>query len=190
MYRPSDDAIFIDYIKKELLLKPDFPKHSERLGKKITESIFELYENARTHGKCKFIHVCGQYFPNKEHKPMHITIVDRGISIRKNVRDFLGAKSLSGKEAIKWAMQYGNTTKIGTSGGLGLDIIFEFVKLNKGKIQIISSNGYWEYNNEVITSESFENSFVGTIANIKFNLDDSSYYYLKEEENLTLDDLF
>lgn len=35
------------YIKRELLSKSDFPKHSVLLGKRITESIFEIFENAR-----------------------------------------------------------------------------------------------------------------------------------------------
>jgi len=196
-YKPNDDAIFKDYINNELLLKPDFPKHSEKLGKEITKSIFEIYENARTHGKCNFIHVCGQYFPEREDKPLHITIVDRGNSIRKNVNDyyknnFQEFKPISGKNAIDWAMHNGNTTKIGVPGGLGLNIIFEFVKLNKGKIQIISSNGFWEFNDEKITLKTFQYAFVGTIVNIKFNLNDKNRYFLTEErtENFTLDDLF
>lgn len=196
-YKPNDDGIFKDYIAKQLLLKPDFPQHSEKLGKKIIESIFEIYENARTHGKCNYIHVCGQYFPEKEDKPLHITIVDRGNSIRKNVNDyyknnFQEFKTISGKNAIEWAMYIGNTTKIGVPGGLGLNIIFEFVKLNKGKIQIISSNGFWEYNDGKITLKTFQHAFVGTIVNIKFNLNDKNRYYLTEEqtENFSLDDLF
>lgn len=75
-FNPNEDEVFNDYIKAELLSKPAFPIHSKKLGKEIIRNIFEIYENARTHGKCEFIHACGQFFPKKESKPLHFTIVD------------------------------------------------------------------------------------------------------------------
>lgn len=118
-FSPSDDDAFMNYIKDELLSKKDFPKHSKRLGKKISESIFELYENARTHGRCKQIHTCGQYYPNKIPKRLDITIVDMGKTIKANVNEFL-KEELTGAETIEWALKYGNTTKTGNiSGGVG-----------------------------------------------------------------------
>ncbi|RCW31304.1 hypothetical protein [Marinilabilia salmonicolor] len=187
-FPPEADQDFMLYIKNELLGKPDFPEHSQLLGKRINENIFELYENARTHGRCAQTHTCGQYYPNKMPKRLDITIVDMGRTIKTNVNEFLGA-SLSGAKAIEWALQYGNTTKTGNiSGGLGLDIIFNFIKLNQGKIQIISSDGYWEYRRGFTTKTNFEKAFPGTIANIEFNLDDSARYQLREE--VPLDDIF
>ncbi|REG90737.1 STAS domain-containing protein [Flavobacterium aquicola] len=180
---PTDDEGFNSYIKNELLNKKDFPSHSEKLGKKIMQNIFELYENARTHGKCNYIHTCGQYFPRSEEKQFNITIVDRGVNIKENVNSFLNM-TMSGSETISWAMQKGNTTKSGTiPGGLGLDIIFEFIKLNNGKIQIISSDGFWEYKRGIIETKNLENPFQGTIANLRFNLNDKSYYSLSDEHS-------
>ena len=187
-FNPAADDAFMNYIKTELLSKPDFPKHSRLLGKKINESIFELYENARTHGRCKQIHTCGQYYPNKTPKRLDITIVDMGKTIKANVNEFL-SENLTGAEAIEWALEYGHTTKTGNiSGGLGLDIIQEFIKLNNGKIQIISSEGYWEFRRGETKKILFDNFFPGTIANLEFNLDDQSIYQLKEE--ISLDDIF
>jgi len=187
-FNPTADDAFMNYIKTELLSKPDFPKHSRLLGKKINESIFELYENARTHGRCKQIHTCGQYYPNKTPKRLDITIVDMGKTIKANVNEFLN-ENLTGAEAIEWALEYGHTTKTGNiSGGLGLDIIQEFIKLNNGKIQIISSEGYWEFRRGETKKMLFDNFFPGTIANLEFNLDDQSIYQLKEE--ISLDDIF
>ncbi len=180
---PTDDDGFNKYIKSELLSKKDFPLHSEKLGKKIMQNIFELYENARTHGKCNFIHTCGQYFPKSPEKQFNITIVDRGINIKENVNKFL-KEDLSSCDAIAWAMKKGNTTKSeNIPGGLGLDIIFEFIKLNNGKIQIISSNGFWEFKRGVEETKILENSFQGTIANLRFNLNDKSYYSLADEQS-------
>jgi hypothetical protein len=184
-FSPDDDDGFNDYIKKELLNKKDFPTHSEKLGKKIMQNIFELYENARTHGECDYIHTCGQYFPKSAEKQFNITIVDRGINIKENVNRFLNNQNeLSSCEAISWAMQKGNTTKSGNiPGGLGLDIIFEFIKLNNGKIQIVSSDGFWEYKRGITETIILENPFQGTIANLRFNLNDKSYYSLADEHS-------
>jgi len=187
-FTPYKDIEFMDYILNELLSKPDFPKHSKLLGKKINESIFEIFENARTHGHCKYIHTCGQYYPNDAIKRLDMTIVDMGRTIKSNVNEYLRSNK-SGSEAIQWALVEGHTTKTeDVPGGLGLNIIFEFIKLNKGKVQIISSDGYWEYNENNTISELFQDSFPGTIVNIEFNLDDRDYYKLIEE--ISLDDIF
>jgi CTP-dependent riboflavin kinase len=108
--------------------------------------------------------------------------------LKYNVNEYLKS-NYSGAEAIEWAMKSGHTTKTGdVSGGLGLDIIFEFIKLNKGRIQIVSSDGYWEYYNDKMEKKLFANPFHGTIANIEFNLNDKSLYHLKEE--IPLEDIF
>lgn len=145
-------------------------------------NIFEIYENARTHGRCEFIHTCGQFFPRKESKPLHFTIVDKGINIKQNVSQFLG-REIEASEAISWAMIKGNTTKTGdTSGGLGLSVIFEFIKLNKGKIQVISSDGFYEFNKDLIEKRKLSHAFDGTIVNIRFNLNDSNIYSFVSED--------
>ena len=92
---PQEETKFYGYIKDELFSKTDFPSLSNRLRSEITKNIFELYENARTHGKCNYIHICGQFFPKAPKKPLHFTIVDKGITIKENVCNFL-AESFSG----------------------------------------------------------------------------------------------
>lgn len=179
------DIEFIDYVRNEMLSKPNFPKHSKMLGKKINESIFELFENARTHGHCRNIYTCGQIIEEDGSTRLDFTIVDMGKTIKGNVNQYLG-QNFSGADAIEWAIQSGHTTKTGEiSGGLGLDIIFEFIKLNKGKIQIVSSDGFLEYQQGKFEKKTFEKPFMGTIANIEFNLDDKDSYILSEEISLT-----
>lgn len=174
------------YIDNEILKKEGFPKLSRLLSKKINESIFELYENARTHGECKNIHTCGQYFPSK--KLLDITIVDMGQTIKHNVNNYKKT-DWKGSDCIEWATKDKNTTKTGNiSGGLGLAIIFDFIKLNGGKIQIISSDGYWELRRGKIHKQELNFSFPGTIANLEFNLSDTNEYILKEE--IDLDNIF
>lgn len=116
-----DEQNFEEYVETQLLGKSEFPSHSKALGKQITVRIFELYENAKTHGACDYIHACGQYFPNKPDKPLNITIVDTGKTIKELVGEYL-TKDIPGEDAIEWAMEKGNTTKTkNISGGLGLD---------------------------------------------------------------------
>lgn len=181
-FTPNDDVGFNNYIQEELLKKPQFPSHSEKLGKEITRNIFEIYENARTHGQCDYIHSCGQFYPRKPDKPLHFTIVDKGVNIKQNVSAFYN-QDINASEAIEWAMKKGNTTKTGdTSGGLGLAVIFEFIKLNKGKIQVISSDGFYEYKNGNVSKNKLGSIFEGTIVNIKFNLNDLNHYSLSSED--------
>lgn len=180
-FSPKDDFGFNNYIQSQLLSKPNFPSISDLLAKEITRNIFEIYENARTHGKCDYIHTCGQFFPKKINKPLHFTIVDKGINIKENVSNFLH-RNIDAEEAIDWAMQKGNTTKTGdTSGGLGLAVIFDFIKLNNGKIQIVSANGFYEFNRGDISKQRLDDSFDGTIVNIMFNLNDTKNYRLSSE---------
>lgn len=180
-FKPNDDIGFNEYIKTQLLNKSEFPSHSEILGREITKNIFEIYENARTHGKCDFIHTCGQFFPNTKNKLLNFTIVDKGVNIKQNVSHFL-KKDIIASDAIEWAMKKGNTTKTGnTSGGLGLSLIFKFINLNKGSIQIVSSDGYYEYSNGKEVKKQLDSIFEGTIVNIKFILNDSNHYVLKHE---------
>lgn len=187
-FTPYKDIEFMEYVKNEMLSKPKFPKHSLMLGKKINTSIFELFENARTHSNCKFIYTCGQITYDEGVTRIDFTIVDMGKTIKKNVNEYLN-QNLSGADAIEWALDSGHTTKTGNiSGGLGLDIIFEFIKLNQGRIQIVSSDGFWEYNNNKSIKKTFNNPFNGTIANIEINLNDKKRYKLKEE--ISLKDIF
>ncbi len=171
---------FIEYLNRELLSQPDLPNMSPLLKKKINNSIYEIYSNAYTHGGCNYVYTCGQYYPNR--KVLDFTMADLGTTIRSNVRKFLKDKTLSGSQTISWAVEEGNTTKTGSHpGGLGLSLIREFLKLNKGKIQIISSNGFWEEKKGHIFASDYDGAFIGTIVNMEFNLLDSNSYALKSE---------
>lgn len=167
-----------NYILEELIYKKNFPRMSEELTEKILQNIFEVYANAKTHGRCDIIHSCGQFFPNKSNKPLNFTIVDLGKNIKDNVNNALNT-NLDACECIKWALIKGNTTKINEPGGLGLSLIFDFINLNKGKIEIISSNGYYKFNTNIVKTRLLNYKFPGTIINFTFNLDDSKSYSLK-----------
>jgi len=181
----AEEKLIHQFLNTDLLGKHDFPRLSALAFKEIERSIFEIFSNAILHGNCEFVYSCGQYFPNKMPPHVDFTIVDLGNTIKSNVNTYLN-DTLSGTAAIEWAIEENHTTKPkegNIPGGLGLQIIIEFVKLNKGKLQIVSSDGYWEINKGEVQSKLMEYEFPGTIVNIEFNLDDASFYYLKEELN-------
>ena len=152
---------------------------SPLLRKKIKESILEIFDNARSHGKCEFIFSCGQYYPKKGR--LDFTVVDIGRTIRKNVRDYL-QENVSGKEALDWAVKENTTTKKDNiPGGLGLTLIREFLCKNKGKIQIASADGYWYEKECTSYSEDLSIVFGGTAVNLEFNVNDQSSYCLTSE---------
>ncbi|SDI47910.1 hypothetical protein SAMN05421846_10898 [Chryseobacterium taeanense] len=179
---PRDDEGFNEYIITQLLNKKDFPVISKPLHKEILRNIFEIYENARTHGKCDYIHACGQFFPKPINKPLHFTLVDKGINIKENVALHLGI-DIEASDAIEWAMVKGNTTKKNESGGLGLAVIFEFIKLNGGSIQIVSADGYYEVIKGNVRKQRLTSYFGGTIVTLIFNFNDKNSYSLVNEEN-------
>lgn len=71
------------------------------------------------------------------------------------------------------------------TGGIGLDILKQFVKLNGGKLEIFSHNGYAiidQCNESYQVKKTF---FKGTLVNITLKCDES-YYCL--ERDFDLDD--
>lgn len=173
-FNVNEEKLFKEYLDRELLSKEVMPKMSDLLKKKINESIFEIFSNAVIHGNCQNIFTCGQHYPNKNR--LDFSIVDIGITIKKNVNDYLG-ENFSGSVAIQWAVAEGHTTRKGKiPGGLGLSLIREFILKNQGKIQIISGDGYWEQTNSEEIGNDFLQTFPGTIVNLEFNVADTGYY--------------
>jgi hypothetical protein len=183
-YKSNEQSLFKKYLDDELLSMEDMPNMSELLRKKINESIFEIFENAVTHGASEYVFSCGQYYPQKNPPRIDFTIVDLGKGIKSNVNEYLG-KSLKGSKTIEWAVEERNTTKKGnTPGGLGLKLIREFLKINKGEIQIVSVDGFWQQDkNNIIFAGDFNKDFAGTIVNLEFNIDKKNIYFFTEEAN-------
>ena len=89
---------------------------------------------------------------------------------------------MNSDKAIEWALQEGNTTRKGNvPGGLGLKLIREFITMNKGRIQIVSDRGYWEFSPQGETLTRIDTSFPGTVINIEINTADTSSYRLRSE---------
>ncbi|MBC2695063.1 MAG: ATP-binding protein [Desulfobacteraceae bacterium] len=183
--KPTDGRYFQRYVLKELLDRPELSIMNSALKRKIAESIYEIFVNAQIHSESDFIYTCGQFFPTKE--SIEFTITDTGVGFRKRVNSRF-EKKLSSVQAIKWAMKDGHSTKQGISGGIGLAILKEFVILNKGKIQIISDDGFYQLDPNGVQTRLFSGSFPGTIINMEFKTDNvTSYSLISETES---DELF
>ena len=180
----QDDKLIKEFLDRELINKPDFPRLSNAAKGEIIRSIFEIYSNAVIHGDCDEVYSCGQFYPGKTPPRIDFTIVDIGQTIKRNVSDF-NEFEFSGIEAIHWALKESNTTKPKEKkipGGLGLKIICDFARMNNGKVQIVSSDGCWQITGGKEESAELEFTFPGTLVNLEFNLNDQSFYYLKEEK--------
>jgi len=178
--KPAESRYFNLYVLTELLSKTALPTMTEGLRKKIAESIYEIFVNAQIHSGTDYIYTCGQFFPQKH--MIEFTIVDVGSGFKKIINKRFSANntSLTSVQAIKWALINGHTTKTDVSGGLGLSLLTEFIKLNKGKFQIISDNGFYELGAEE-KSGFLDAPFPGTIVNMKFRTDDINTYRLSTE---------
>jgi hypothetical protein len=181
---PKDAKYFKTYVIEELIGRTELPKMSEAVKEKIVESIYEMFVNAQIHSETENIYTCGQFFPKKN--TIEFTIVDTGIGIKEKVNSFLKVQ-LTSSQAIRWAIMDKHSTK-DVTGGIGLALLKEFIEKNKGKMQIVSDSGFYEFGKKGEISKEFRGRFPGTIVNLQFNTNDSCNYYLKNE--IDINDIF
>lgn len=169
---------FYDYLESYMNGR-GIPRMTKALTKRFRQSLVEIFLNASIHSySASGIFACGQFFPEKHR--LDFTIADAGIGIRENVRRYTGKKRISSCAAIKWALIEGNTTKTGREpGGLGLKLIKDFIRMNRGKLQIVSRFGYYEFSAKGDSVVKMENDFPGTSVNIEINTKDTSRYCLQ-----------
>lgn len=156
------------------------------LQNEIVSNAMEIYLNAFEHGQTDIgIFSCGQYYPRM--KILKLTIVDFGVGIPSNVRNFLNQTHLSAKEAIKWSFASGNATKPqNIPRGVGLDTLKEFVKVNNGQLEVFSHNGYAIIDNNQESYQNRDSYFGGTLVNITFQCNNCSYSLMSEYSNQSL----
>ncbi len=183
--KPTDGKFFNNYVFNELLGRDELPKMSVGARNKIAEAIYEIFVNAQIHSKTEYIYTCGQFYPWKD--KIEFTIVDVGIGFKNKVNHRFNTK-LSAVQALKWAIQDKSTTKVGISGGIGLAFLKEFIGMNKGKMQIISNDGFYQYSEQGEETKLFNSEFPGTIVNLQFRTNDKNSYVLKKE--VDINDIF
>ncbi|MBI4682689.1 MAG: ATP-binding protein [Nitrospirae bacterium] len=175
----SDDGLFAAYLSRYMNGK-GIPRMTQAMDKRFRQSVFEIFQNSVIHSESLLgIFVCGQFYPQLQR--LDLTVADAGIGIRNTVRRYLRQR-ISSVDAIKWAIEARNTTKTGPQpGGVGLKFLIDFIELNKGKIQIASRFGFFEYNNGAQKFSKLTADFPGTVVNLEVNTSDTSTYCLSSE---------
>lgn len=179
-FETKDERYFAKYIESELITRSELPAMSQGLTKKFRESIFEIFSNAVIHSDTTLgIFSCGQYFPKANR--LVFSVADLGIGMKSNIKNKMGL-DLSPVNAIEWAINGCNTTKKGPiPGGIGLKLLNNFIKKNKGTMIIVSDQGYWELNNDQLCLTQLDYAFPGTIVTIEIDTSDTRSYVLSSE---------
>ncbi|MCL2863633.1 MAG: ATP-binding protein [Methanimicrococcus sp.] len=147
---------------------------SEGLQELLVSRIGEVYNNAFEHSNATYI-IAGKYF--KANRTYCFSVYDTGIGIAGNVQEFLG-EPMTDSDALKWALKSLNTTKPGSvPRGLGLSLLLEFAKVNKGEVRICTGNVLFTFSKEKGSRyNTLENKFIGTLFEMDIIPDDLCIY--------------
>lgn len=173
---------FTDYVGKHFRhQEKGLPTMSLALLRRFREALFEIFENALEHSYTeRGVFACGQYYPHKNR--LDFSIADVGIGIARNVLRNMSL-NMTDQEAIHWALG-GNTSRRGNRpGGLGLKLIQEFVKLNGGRLVVVSNTAYYEKGSAGVEERTLPYTFPGTVMTIELNTEDTQSYCLQSEIN-------
>ncbi len=175
----ADNAGLMTYLKAHWLGR-GWVNVSEQLRDAIVGRVWEVYTNAFEHGESPIgVFSCGQHYP-KLHC-LKLSVVDFGVGIPSNVRRFGGDAALPANQAMAWAFRPYTTTKPNGMGrGMGLDLLKNFIRANKGCLEVFSHDGHAIINTEGEDYRTRPASFEGTLINLSLVCDDS-YYCLASE---------
>jgi len=157
---------------------------SDRLRDAIAGRMWEIYNNAFEHsGTAIGVFSCGQHFPSTNE--LVLSVVDFGQGIPAKIRTFVGsdprAQDLTAAACLRWAFTRGKSTSTGgVARGLGLDLLKEFVRLNQGKLEVYSNEGYAIIDKDGERYENRDISFEGTVVHITLRCDEKLYHFKDE----------
>lgn len=183
--KPKDGRYFREYVAAQFLQRHELPNMSNGLHKKMIEAMLELFVNAQIHSETKHIYTCGQFFPARQ--TIAFSIVDTGIGFTEQFRRRF-SKKISAVDAIRWSVEDRHTTKLNIPGGIGLALLREFVNLNKGLLQIVSHDGFYQYDHAGEKTHTLNKPFPGSIVNVLFHTNDRRNYSLLDDNDVS--DLF
>jgi hypothetical protein len=168
-FLPGDDKAYISYIEHDLMNHRGMPKFSKEVKQGILNELIEVYTNIGLHARTDHpFFVCGQYYPKQEN--LIFTIVDLGVGFLTPINEKIPAID-NDFDAIMWALEKSNTTKVGTPGGLGLYQLRKYCENNNSDMQILTGDIFWssELASTVFDFRKFPQPFVGTTINLIFS---------------------
>lgn len=158
---------------------------SEKLRNAIVEKMWEIYDNVFEHSDGPVsVFSCGEHIQDD----LLLTVVDFGTGIPKKVHHYFlnkdpHAAKLKPSDYLEWAFQPGNSTSMErVARGLGLDLLQEFVRTNRGKLEVYSNDGYVVVDQEGVRYVDSNVSFDGTVVHITLRCDEKLYHF-KDETN-------
>lgn len=163
---------------------------SPDLKNAIVSRIFEIYMNAYGHGsdtegsEVSLVTSCGQFV--KQENLLRLSVLDFGQGIVNNVRNYL-RENISDEEALEWAIERGNSTRTDSierdmPRGLGLDLLIEFVRVNRGAMTIASNSVTLHvYGDGSMLIERLKVPISGTMVSITINCDNRHYKFVTEQ---------
>lgn len=177
--RIADRDGIIGYLKS-MWIGRDWVHVSPLLSDAIAGTVWEIYANAFDHAKSPVgVMSCGQHYPRR--RELCLSVVDFGVGIPYLVRNFLNQMDMPAKEALEWAFQRGTTTKPnGIARGLGLDLLKEFIRVNNGRLELFSHDGYTVVDKTGAKHNNRGIFFEGTLLNLTLKCDERYYLFASE----------
>lgn len=167
----EDEEGFTTYLNEEVIPKIKLPLN-EFQKRRFKNCLQEVFVNVGLHAHSENVFTCGQYYHVGE--KVAFTITDIGQTIGFNVRRKLSYEIID-CDAIDWATEFGNTTKIAKDGGIGLNLIKKYMSDN-GIFQIISGDGFWQQKHGDVYYNQMNAYFGGTIVNIISDLSNNMQF--------------
>jgi hypothetical protein len=177
----------IDYFLTDQIL--DVFKYSIRMTTGVEGSLKlalnELMTNVFDHSESgRGCYVCAQSY--RQSKKIRLCIADFGIGILASLRNIPNYSFLQNDyDAIKLSVKEGITSRIGIDAGYGLTHIQRFIRVNKGKMCILSGKGkiLWDFTGIKAKERRplIREKFQGSIIELEINAAEEGLYFLKSE---------
>lgn len=179
-----DKQRILRYIDEEVMSRHQMPAMTAPLKKEIRRAFFEVIGNVFYHsGSPIGSIVCGQIYPNANE--IQVTFLDKGVGVAAKVRACVDGIEEDGR-AIEWALQRGTST-LATgiqSRGMGLYLLRDFIRANKGQFRIYANGAYVEETPWTLTRGSMEPPFRGTLVDLRIKIrPDVSYGFAEDFES-------
>lgn len=153
----------------------------------LTLALNELMTNVFDHShSMRGCYVCAQSYPMKRN--LRVCIADFGIGITAALKTSPKYADIDDDyDGIKLAVKEGVTSRTHGFAGLGLSHIQRFVKVNNGKMYILSGKGKVRWNFEEgelsrsVKDQTMNQPFHGTLIELFINIDKEGLYFLESE---------
>jgi anti-anti-sigma regulatory factor len=179
----------VDYILTEQILEifgysltmSDGIKGSLKMA--LNELMMNVFDHSQSPHGC---YVCAQSY--EQAQKIRLCIADFGIGILNSLRKNPELAQLDNDHgAITMAVKEGVTSRAGGYAGYGLSHINRFIKVNEGKMFILSGKGkvFWDFaksSKSKKKEQTMRVPFQGTIVKLEINVDREGFYFLKSEE--------